>query len=140
MIKYLGSKRKLLGPIAAVFADLAPGTRVLDLFSGTSRVSQALKQQGLYVCSNDHNLYAHTIARCYIEADAQSVLPDITEILKELETTKPEPGWFTRTYCEEARFFHPDNGAIIEGMRNRIDKWRVEAAVLNCLTAACTVC
>jgi adenine-specific DNA-methyltransferase len=136
VIKYLGSKRKLLGPISAVFADLAPGTRVLDLFSGTSRVSQALKQQGLYVCSNDHNLYAHTIARCYIEADAQSVFPEVAEAITELGNAKPQHGWFTKTYCEEARFFHPDNGAIVEGMRNQIDEMDLKEPVRSIILVA----
>ncbi|MGB0638713.1 MAG: DNA adenine methylase [Myxococcota bacterium] len=136
MIKYLGSKRKLLGPIAAVFADLPPGTRVLDLFSGTSRVSQALKKQGLYVCSNDHNLYAHTIARCYIEADAQRVRPAVTKALEELTEATPQHGWFTKTYCEEARFFHPDNGAIIEGMRHQIDEMELEEPVRSIVLVA----
>ena len=29
----------------------------------------------------------------------------------------PAPGWFTRTYCEESRFIHPDNGARIDACR-----------------------
>ena len=70
MIKYLGSKRLLTSAISATMRDLPHGSRVLDLFSGTSRVGQALKKQGLMVTANDHNLYAHTIARCYIQDDA----------------------------------------------------------------------
>ena len=129
MIKYLGSKRKLLGPISAVFADLPSGTRVLDLFSGTSRVGQALKQLGLQVSANDHNLYAYTIARCYIESDARAVRDQVQSALETLKDTAPLAGWFTRTYCEESRFFHPDNGAIIEAMRNRIDEMDIEEPV-----------
>ena len=121
MIKYLGSKRLLTERITGAFSDLPPGTEVLDLFSGTSRVGQALKRIGMDVTSNDHNAYAHTIARCYVESDKGAHQEAVKAALKALEATPPKAGWFTRTYCEEARFFHPENGAIIEAMRNRID-------------------
>ena len=32
-----------------------------------------------------------------------------------------EPGWFTRTYCEEARFFQPKNGARVEAIRDCLE-------------------
>jgi adenine-specific DNA-methyltransferase len=65
MIKYLGSKRLLIPALSAAAAELAkPGQRALDLFSGTSRVGQALKASGFAVCSNDLNAYAATVARC----------------------------------------------------------------------------
>jgi len=122
VIKYLGSKRLLTHTITAAFADLEQGSEVLDLFSGTSRVSQALKKIGMAVTANDHNTYAHTIARCYVEADRQTWEPQVSAIIADLESVEPAPGWFTRTYCEDSRFFHPDNGGRIEAMRNRIDE------------------
>jgi adenine-specific DNA-methyltransferase len=126
MIKYLGSKRLLTDCISAAMGDLSHGDRVLDLFSGTSRVGQALKKMGLSVSSNDHNEYAHTIARCYIQSDANAIRPKAEAILETLRDTEPQPGWFTRTYCEEARFFHPDNGAKVEAIRNRIETLSLE--------------
>lgn len=122
MIKYLGSKRLLTHTITAAFSDLDPGSDVLDLFSGTSRVSQALKKVGMAVTANDHNTYAHTIARCYVEADRQTWESQVSEIIADLESVESAPGWFTRTYCEDSRFFHPDNGGRIDAMRNRIDQ------------------
>ncbi|HZV83695.1 MAG TPA: DNA adenine methylase, partial [Brevundimonas sp.] len=38
----------------------------------------------------------------------------------ELRDVKPESGWFTRTFCEDARYFSPENGARIDAMRDRI--------------------
>ena len=38
------------------------GVRVVDLFSGTSRVGQALKRRGCVVCAND-NKWAYTAGR-----------------------------------------------------------------------------
>ena len=76
MIKYLGSKRTLLPLIVdAVRAD-ARARSVLDLFSGTARVGHALKLAGYRVVSNDHNAYAHTLSRCYVEADYDDVVRD----------------------------------------------------------------
>ncbi len=121
MIKYLGSKRLLTRTIAATMADLSPGDRVLDVFSGTSRVGQALKLAGLNVTANDHNAYAHTIAKCYIEADGNSWAGEASRIVEELNQVSAKPGWFTQTYCEEARFFHPDNGARVDAIRDHIE-------------------
>ena len=126
MIKYLGSKRLLTSPITAAFADLPVGTRILDVFSGTSRVGQALKRAGFEVSANDHNAYAHTIARCYVEADRGRWLEPATALISELANAPAEPGWFTETYCKQARFFHPDNGATIEGIRNTIEAMHLD--------------
>ena len=120
MIKYLGSKRTLLPHLEAAFMDLPKGSEVLDLFTGTTRVAQGLKSMGLKVHANDHNTYAWMNARCYIAADKPEVHEAATELLSELQTTLPSPGWFTQRYSHDARFFHPDNGARIEAIRNRI--------------------
>ena len=121
MIKYLGSKRLLIPALTAASQALAaPGSRALDLFSGTSRVGQALKRAGYRVHANDLNAYAAAIARCYIAADARSERSAAAEILPILAQAEPVCGHFTQTWCEASRFFHPDNGARIEGMRQRL--------------------
>lgn len=121
MIKYIGSKRALLGHVtAAISASLPEGGRVCDLFSGSARVGHALKKQGFRVWSNDHNAYAHTLATAYVQADRERWQDRAQAVLAELRAVKPDAGWFTRAYCEDARFFHPDNGAIIDAMRDRI--------------------
>jgi len=122
MIKYLGSKRALLPPIVeAVKALLPDGGHVCDLFSGSARVGHALKSEGFRVWSNDHNAYAHTLATAYVEADREIWSDRAAAVLAELSDTRPEPGWFTQTFCENARFFHPENGARIDAMRDRIE-------------------
>lgn len=120
MIKYLGSKRRLVGRLVDIVAAGAPHARsLLDLFSGTARVGLAMKSHGLRVISNDHNAYAHTIARCYVEADAELV-PVVEQLVAELRQIKPRAGWFTKTFCEDARFFHPKNGTLVDAIRERI--------------------
>ena len=53
MIKYIGSKRVLVPHIVRGVAAFPESARVLDLFSGTSRVARGLKASGRYVIAND---------------------------------------------------------------------------------------
>jgi adenine-specific DNA-methyltransferase len=127
MIKYLGSKRALLGPITdAVRALLPNGGHVCDLFSGTARVGHALKGQGHRVWSNDHNAYAHMLATAYVQADRDRWKARAERLLAELATTPSAPGWFTKAFCEEARYFTPANGARIDAIRDRIEALDLE--------------
>lgn len=120
MIKYIGSKRTLL-PIILEAVGRAPGaTSVIDLFSGTSRVGHALKAAGYRVYSNDHNSYAATLARCYVQADAQDVIEDATRLVQEFNAITGTPGYFTETFCVQSRFFQPKNGARIDAIREAI--------------------
>ena len=123
MIKYLGSKRTLVPRIAQVMSVLAQhaGARsVIDLFSGTSRVGHALKAAAFQVHSNDHNAYAATLARCYVQADREHVEADALKLIAELNALPGAPGYFTDTFCEKSRFFHPKNGARVDAMREAI--------------------
>ncbi|WP_332677405.1 DNA adenine methylase [Brevundimonas sp.] len=127
MIKYIGSKRALLTQIAtAVRAGLPDGGTVCDLFSGSARVGHALKREGFRVWSNDHNAYAHTLATAYVQADRERWLDKAEAVLAELRTVTPEAGWFTKAFCEDARFFTPGNGAVIDAMRERIAAMALE--------------
>ncbi len=120
MIKYLGSKRVLVARIAKAIE--ASGARtVLDLFSGTSRVGHALKRAGFEVTANDHNSYAHTLARCYVEADRDAIADEVTALLAELSELPGKPGYFTKTFCEASRYVHPKNGARVDAIRDAIE-------------------
>jgi adenine-specific DNA-methyltransferase len=135
VIKYLGSKRLLLPHILAAVAEFPSAATILDLFSGTSRVGHALKRAGYRVIANDHNAYAHTLARCYIQSDAEDTLPAAHSLIAELNglTACPPapltsclrasvpPCLFTQTYCHDSRFFHPKNGPRIAAIRDRIE-------------------
>ena len=120
MIKYIGSKRLLAPLIAEVVRRANPTGDVIDLFSGTSRVGHALKRAGHRVLANDHNRYAATLARCYVAADAEDVLDEARRLLGEFDRLPGRAGYVTRTFCEEARYFHPDNGERIDAIRDAI--------------------
>lgn len=123
MIKYLGSKRRLVPAIVELVRQQGDGvTTVLDLFSGTSRVGHALKAAGYRVIANDQNAYAHTLALCYVQADAEDVVHDAERLLAELDRLPGRPGYVTETHCERARYFHPKNGARIDAIREAIAK------------------
>lgn len=140
MIKYLGSKRLLTGEILTAVQRHATATTVLDLFSGTSRVGHALKADGYRVFANDHNLYAATLARCYVAADAERWAEPARAVLDELMQIEGEADWFTRTFCVNARYFQPKNGARIEAIRREIARRafepELEAILLTSLMEA----
>ncbi len=125
MIKYLGSKRTLVPEIRRVVGALPGARSVLDLFSGTSRVGHALKADGLRVVSNDYAAYAHTLATCYVQADHGRWHAEAERLIAELQRVEPHAGYFTRTFCEEARFFTPENGARVDAVRDEIARRRL---------------
>ncbi len=120
MIKYIGSKRTLIPVILEAVRRTADVHSVIDLFSGTSRVGHALKAAGYRVLSNDHNLYAATLARCYVQADAEDVVHDAKRLVREFNGIKGKPGYFTDTFCVKSRFFQPKNGERIDAIREAI--------------------
>ncbi|MBL9031636.1 MAG: DNA adenine methylase [Phycisphaerae bacterium] len=120
MIKYIGSKRTLIPTILEAVRRAANAHTVIDLFSGTSRVGHALKAAGYRVLSNDHNTYAATLARCYVQADAEDVVKDARTLVAEFNAMKGYPGYFTETFCVQSRFFQPKNGERVDAIRDAI--------------------
>lgn len=125
MIKYLGSKRKLVPHIVECVGSLPDVYRVVDLFTGTTRVAQAFKRLGYHVTANDSASYAHLFARAYIAYDATMMDAPTWQayryLIDKLNELPGYRGYVTRTYCEEARFFHPKNGARIDAIRTAIE-------------------
>src|SRR4051812_19447049 len=131
MVKYIGSKR-LLAPLIAEITRSLPVRSACDLFSGTTRVGQALRESGLSVWSNDLASYSEVLGIAYIEATKED-RQRIPELLEHLSNVEPVRGYFTETFCEESRFFRPENGMRIDAMRSEIDRLdlsRVERGLL----------
>ncbi|MCC7983769.1 DNA adenine methylase, partial [Klebsiella pneumoniae] len=81
------------------------------------------KESGRFVVANDLATYSHVMAQAYIEADANALdIPKLVRWIEHLNALPGEPGYITRTFCEEARFFHPKNGAHIDAIRGEIDR------------------
>jgi adenine-specific DNA-methyltransferase len=135
VIKYLGSKRRLV-PVLSQICAAAGARTALDLFTGTTRVAQAFKRQGVHVTAVDSARYAHVFAQAYIEADAACI--DFTELraaitaLNELPGT---PGYVHETFSQQARFFQPHNAARIDAVRDAIEAWAGSALYPILLTS-----
>ncbi|HVB91243.1 MAG TPA: DNA adenine methylase [Acidimicrobiales bacterium] len=121
MIKYLGSKRRLVPVLARICA--ASGARTaLDLFTGTTRVAQAFKSQGLHVTAVDSARYAHVFAQTYIEADAAATeVGALRAAVAHLNSLPGKAGYVHDTFSRQARFFRPHNAARIDAVRDAID-------------------
>ena len=121
MIKYLGSKRTLVGVLGAI-AQAADAKTAVDLFTGTTRVAQEFKRQGLAVIASDSATYSDILAKCYLEADAEKVdLVSLSQKISYLNALPGRRGYVTKNFCEEARFFQPKNGQRIDAIREELE-------------------
>ncbi|MCW2785801.1 MAG: methyltransferase [Marmoricola sp.] len=121
MIKYLGSKRLLVGTLGDI-AEAVGARTALDLFTGTTRVAQELKSRGLHVTAADVASYSAVFSDCYIATDAAAVDPDeVRAALAELAALPGVRGYVTETFCEQSRFFQPHNGMRIDAIRDAIE-------------------
>jgi adenine-specific DNA-methyltransferase len=121
VIKYLGSKRSLV-PVLGEIAVRVGARTAVDLFTGTTRVAQELKRRGLTVTATDVATYSQVLSDCYIATDATTVdLQELDDELERLNALPGDPGYFTRTFCEEARFFQPKNGARVDAIRKALE-------------------
>lgn len=121
-IKYLGSKRRLISQLTQIL-DQAEATTALDLFTGTTRVAQAFKGRGAEVTAVDVARYSEVFAKCYVETDADAIEPrELDEALGFLNALPGEDGYFTETFCRQARFFKPENGRRVDAIRNALER------------------
>ena len=105
-IKYTGSKLKLLPYILDLISQTGAKS-VLDGFSGSTRVSQALAKSGYEVVANDIAVWSEVFAKCYLANDKPK--EDYIALIQELNHTKPVEGWFTEHYGG-----HPNSGCAIQ--------------------------
>lgn len=120
-IKYIGSKRRLVGVLSDLCARSGART-ALDLFTGTTRVAQAFKTLGTHVTAVDTARYAHVFARCYVATDADAIDHDeIRDALGRLAALPGRDGYVTETFCRRARYFQPHNGRRIDAIRDAIE-------------------
>lgn len=126
-IKYSGSKLKLLPFIIEDIKGL-PVRTVLDGFSGTTRVSQALSQTGYDVTANDISAWSEVFGNCYLKSDK----PDsyYKEIIDMLNALPGYEGWFTENYGGKGpvgkRPFQAHNTMKLDAVRDKIDELKLE--------------
>ncbi len=122
MIKYLGSKRRLVGVLGDLAARAGARTAA-DLFAGTTRVGQELKRRGLLVWASDSAGFAEVLARCYVATDARDVdRRELAAALAHLNALAGHEGYFTETFCRRARYVQPRNGMRVDAIRDALDR------------------
>jgi adenine-specific DNA-methyltransferase len=141
-IKYTGSKREILPALLELIKPLNVKT-VLDGFSGTTRVSQALKQSGYTVYANDIADWSKVFGECYLlnRKPASYYLP----IIEHLNKLPGKYGWFSENYGGEPnggsamqkdgrkRIWQLHNTKKLDAIREKIDKSvkdKIEKSVL----------
>ena len=94
-IKYAGSKLRLLPQILQLIRKV-DAKSILDGFSGTTRVSQALAREGYTVICNDISTWSYVFGSCYLlsQKNRESYLP----LIEHLNSVTPVDGWFTAHY------------------------------------------
>lgn len=123
VIKYLGSKRVLV-PVLGDLLAATGATTALDLFTGTTRVAQEFCRRGAFTTAVDVATYSEILAQCYVELNSEEVdLEEAASALAHLDSLPGRKGYFTKTFCEESRYFQPKNGIRIETIRNGIDEY-----------------
>lgn len=121
MIKYLGSKRTLV-PLLQQIALAARVQTALDLFTGTTRVARSFKEAGAFVTAVDTASYSEVFSKTWIELDGSKAdQTELTMALGELNALKGTSGYFTKVFCEDARYFQPHNGERIDAIRDHIE-------------------
>ena len=105
-IKYTGSKREILPVLLELMKPLRVKT-VLDGFSGTTRVSQALKRAGYLVYANDIADWSKVFGECYLlnRKPENYYLP----LINHLNHLPGKYGWFSKNYGGE-----PNGGSAIQ--------------------------
>ena len=134
-IRYLGSKDKIIPLILEVSNTVnLPNKSVIDVFTGTTRVAQAYKENGFKVVTSDLSWASEAYSYNFIcNQDKQETLQEYCDHLNSIE---PVAGWLTQNYCDVVsekdsivRVWKKHNGMKADAIRDEIenmdlDKWQ----------------
>lgn len=127
-IKYAGSKLKILPYIVQILSELDDVENVLDGFSGTTRVSQALAQLGYNTTSSDISVWSEVFGNCYLLSKKPNSF--YQEIINHLNSLKGYNGWYTEHYGAELsgikRPFQAKNTRRLDAIRDEIEKLKLD--------------
>ena len=141
-IKYVGSKLKILAHILGISTKLDKVNKVLDGFSGSTRVSQAFAQSGYQVTANDVSVWSEVFAVCYLQSKKDDAF--YQDILDHLNNLKGYDGWYTKNYGAELTGrkmpFQAKNTRKLDAIRDEIEKlalaWEDKCVILTSLIYA----
>lgn len=134
-IKYTGSKLKLLPEITKLIEKTDSDT-IIDCFSGTTRVSQALSKLGYRVICNDQAIWSYHFGNCYLLN--KSNLEYYQKLVSYLNSLPSKDGWFTKHYGGISNFsfsiqkdglkkpFQIHNTRKLDAIREEIDNLDID--------------
>jgi adenine-specific DNA methylase len=115
--RYQGSKLKLLGPLAAVFARLEFDT-ALDPMCGTGAVAYLLKTLGKAVTASDALAFNAAAARALVENDRATIGARTDDLLAGIPDARA-PAGFVETVFDEV-FFEREENRFVDQLLPRI--------------------
>jgi adenine-specific DNA-methyltransferase len=137
-VKYIGSKLSLLKFILTSIEtrlDSPSNLRIIDVFTGTTRVAQAFRSKGWFVQSSDLSWASEEYAEAFIKRTRESG-KRIPALIKGLNKEPPNAGWITKYYCDVSgatgglvRMWRPVNGRKGDAIRERIASWEKEGHI-----------
>ncbi len=127
-IKYAGSKLKILPYIFTMISEIKVDT-ILDGFSGSTRVSQALSKSGFKTISNDVSVWSETLAKSYLMNRKNP--SDYKDLIDHLNSLEGYDGWFSEHYggtpeSKQKRPFQLKNTKKLDAIRDEIDRLNLD--------------
>ena len=132
-MRYLGSKKQLLGDIYSYTTDIPLNGVFCDPFGGIGTVGSFMKEKGFKVISGDILYFAHCFQSAKIESRSSRIfegLKGITNNIGEecveeyLNGIEPKYGWIVREYSEERQYFTYENALRIQADYDCIQGWK----------------
>jgi adenine-specific DNA-methyltransferase len=136
--RYLGSKARLVGRIAALLGEPSEeaGGVFVDAFCGTGAVATAAADLGWQIRLNDHLPSSVALARARLLADPDvpfEVLGSYGQAIAKLNAAASERGFFWREYSPASKqgrmYFTEANARKIDAARTLISGWRAAGAL-----------
>jgi adenine-specific DNA-methyltransferase len=112
--------------------------RVIDVFTGTTRVAQAFRTRGWSVQSSDLAWASEAYAHAFLKRTPASGvrIPALLRDLNSLADTATEADWITRNYCDVSgatggtvRMWKRTNGLRADAIRNQIAAWEAAGEI-----------
>lgn len=102
-VKLIGSKRELIPFILNATDELVREQKckksIIDVCTGTTRVSQALRHHNYKIVSSDLSWASESYAHLFL-ITTQSELDTLNTLIMELNSIRGKSGWITKNYCD----------------------------------------
>ena len=147
-MRFIGSKRNLLGFLEEQVGPHTGRGAFCDLFAGTAIVGRHFKKKGFTVFSTDLLYFSYVLQKTYLELNQpppfSSLIPHLKNskanpessnaadfVIEYLNRLKGREGFIFRNYTPKGtrgtrhvrRYLTPENGEKIDAIRLRIKRW-----------------